>query len=96
MTSTDIATATIVAVLLADGWHRIVPGSFSVGPLAFDDSHNDTGVLGYRFDEADTASPYGPARLAGPLTALLAVRQASSSGRHRRPGLAAAPAPEAA
>jgi len=27
MTSTDIATATVVAVLLADGWHQIAPGS---------------------------------------------------------------------
>ena len=26
--------ATVVAVLLADGWHQIVPGSFSLGPLA--------------------------------------------------------------
>jgi len=23
----------VVAVLLADGWHRIVPGSFGVGPI---------------------------------------------------------------
>ena len=95
MTSTDIATATVVAVLLADGWHRIAPGSFHVGPLRFD-AGADPGVPGYRFEEADTASPYGPATLAGPLTAVLAVRQAAVSRRHRRPGLAAAPAPEAA
>ena len=94
MTSTDIATATVVAVLLADGWHRIAPGSFHVGPLCFD-AGADPGVPGYRFEEADTAGPYGPATLAGPLTALLAVRQAASRP-HRRPGLASAPAPEAA
>lgn len=95
MTSTDIATATVVAVLLADGWHRIVPGSFRVGPLGFD-TGADPGMPGYRFEEADTASPYGPATLAGPLTALLAVRQAATRRWHRRPGLAAAPRPEAA
>ena len=94
MTNTRITTATVVAVLLADGWHRIVPGSFQVAPLSF--GPGDPGVPGYRFEEADTASPYGPATLAGPLTALLAVRQAATSRRHRQPGLAAAPAPEAA
>jgi hypothetical protein len=95
MTSTDIATATVVAVLLADGWHQIAPGSFHVGPLCFD-AGADPGVPGYRFEEANTASPYGPVTLAGPLTAMLAVRQAATSRRHRRPSLAAASAPEAA
>ena len=85
MTTTD----TVVAVLLADGWHHIVPGSFQVAPLSFGPGA-DPGVPGYRFEEADTASPYGPATLAGPLTALLAVRQAATSRRHRQPGLAAA------
>jgi hypothetical protein len=94
MNTTSIGTATVVAVLLADGWHRIVPGSFQVGPLSF--GTGDPGVPGYHFEEADTASPYGPATFAGPLTALLAVRQAATSRRHRRPALAAAPAPEAA
>jgi len=94
MTTTSITTATVVAVLLADGWHRIVPGSFQVAPMSF--GPGDPGVPGYRFEEADSASPYGPAALAGPLTALLAVRQAATSRRHRRPSLAAAPAPEAA
>ena len=91
MTTTD----TVVAVLLADGWHHIVPGSFQVAQLSFG-TGADPGVPGYRFEEADTASPYGPATLAGPLTALLAVRHAATSRRHRRPGRAAAPAPEAA
>jgi len=76
MTNTSITTATVVAVLLADGWHRIVPGSFQVAPMSF--------------------GPGDPGVLAGPLTALLAVRQAATSRRHRRPSLAAAPAPEAA
>jgi hypothetical protein len=95
MTSTEIATATVVAVLLADGWHPIAPGSFHVGPLCFD-AGADPRVPGYRFEEANNASPYGPATLTGPLTALLAVRQAATGRRHRRPGIAAAPAPEAA
>ena len=32
MSDNEVA-ARVVAVLLADGWHRIIPGSFSVGPL---------------------------------------------------------------
>ena len=28
MSGNDIAVGRVVAVLLADGWHRIVPGSF--------------------------------------------------------------------
>ena len=35
MNDTQIAATKVVAVLLADGWHRIVPGSFSVGTLSF-------------------------------------------------------------
>jgi hypothetical protein len=95
MNSTGITTATVAAVLLADGWHKIVPGSFAVGQLSFD-ADDGPGVPGYRFEEADSASPYGPAAFAGPLTALLALRYMTAFRRHRRPGLASAPAPEAA
>ena len=35
MSDNDVAGGRVVAVLLADGWHRIVPGSFRVGPLSF-------------------------------------------------------------
>jgi len=35
MSRTTVAAATVVAVLLADGWHRVVRGSFTVGPLDF-------------------------------------------------------------
>ena len=33
MSTNEVAATKVVAVLLADGWHRIVRGSFSVGPL---------------------------------------------------------------
>ena len=33
MSGTTVRSAKVVAVLLADGWHRIVPGSFRVGPI---------------------------------------------------------------
>jgi hypothetical protein len=36
MSDNDIAVSRVVSVLLADGWHRIVPGSFCVGPLSFE------------------------------------------------------------
>ena len=73
---------TVVAVLLADGWHRVASGSFTIGALSFGDP-DGRGVLGYRFEEITKGSPYGPAALAGPLEALLAVRQITPRGpRH--------------
>ena len=77
-----VAPATVVAVLLADGWHQVASGSFTIGALSFGDP-DDRSVLGYRFEEITEASPYGPAAMAGPLEALLAVRQITPRGpRH--------------
>ncbi len=81
MSATHLTTTQVVAVLLADGWHRVVPGSFSVGALGLG-AEADLGIPGFRFEEADTASPYRPAALAGPLGSLLAVRQVTSAHRH--------------
>ena len=36
MSHNNVAATRVVAVLLADGWHHIVPGSFRVGPLSFE------------------------------------------------------------
>ena len=88
MTGTQIPATTVVAVLLADGWHRIVPGSFSVGPLSFE-AEAGPGAPGFRFEQADTGSPYQPATLAGPLHSIIAVRQVGSAARH--PGELARP-----
>jgi hypothetical protein len=74
MSTTDVASVNVVAVLLADGWHQIVPGSFSVGTLDFR-GEAAPGVPGFRFEEADAGSPYRPATLTGPLDSILAVRQ---------------------
>ena len=77
-----VTPETVVAVLLADGWHRVASGSFTIGALSFGDI-DGRGVLGYRFEEISEASPYGPAAMAGPLEALLAVRQITPRGpRH--------------
>ena len=77
-----VTPETVVAVLLADGWHRVAPGSFSIGALSFG-APDGRGVLGYRFEEVSEASPYGPAAMAGPLDALLAIRQITPRGpRH--------------
>lgn len=35
MSGTTIATSKVTAILLADGWHRIIQGSFSVAALRF-------------------------------------------------------------
>jgi hypothetical protein len=74
-----IAPEKVDAVLLADGWHKIALGSFTVGALSFGDG--DHSVPGYRFEEISDASLYRSATLAGPLSAVLAVRQVTS----RRP-----------
>jgi hypothetical protein len=75
-----VAPEKVDAVLLADGWHKAALGSFTVGALSFsqDDDH---GVLGYRFEEISNGSLHRSATLAGPLDAVLAVRQVTS----RRP-----------
>jgi hypothetical protein len=80
----SVVPAKVVAVLLADGWHHVSPGSFTVGTLGFG-THDDIGMLGYSFEEADNSGPYGPAVLAGRLDALLAVRQVTPRGSRYRP-----------
>ena len=72
-----VTPATVVAVLLADGWHQVASGSFTIGALSFGDADN-RGVLGYRFEEIGDADLYRPAILAGPLDAVFAVRQVTS------------------
>jgi hypothetical protein len=72
----------VIAVLLADGWHRVVQGSFSVGALNFG-AGDDPDVLGFWFEEADNGSPYRPAALAGPLNSILAVRQVGAARQTR-------------
>ena len=72
MSHNELAAPRVVAVLLADGWHRIVPSSFSIGPLGFGASA-DLGGPGFRFEEADDGRPYQPTVLAGPLDSILAA-----------------------
>ena len=74
MNGSDVAGATVVAVLLADGWHTIVPGSFRTGPLSFE-CGDGPGTPGFRFAEADAGRPYQPTVLAGPLGSIIAVRE---------------------
>ena len=81
MNDTTIVPATVVAVLLADGWHRVVPGSFSVGVLSFG-AEAGPGTPGFRFEEADLGSPCQPTVLAGPLDSIIAVRHAAPTVRH--------------
>ena len=80
MSNNHVAGARVVAVLLADGWHRIVPGSFRVGPLSFE-AEAGLGAPGFRFEEADAGRPYQPTTLAGPLDSIIAVRQVTPARR---------------
>ena len=80
MSDNDVAATRVVAVLLADGWHRIVRGSFRIGPLSFG-AEAGPGTPGFRFEEADAGSPYQPTVLAGPLDSITAVRQVTPAVR---------------
>jgi hypothetical protein len=80
MSASESAAPRVAAVLLSDGWHRIVPRSFSVGPLDFG-AGADPSVPGFRFEEADAGSPYQPTVLAGPLDSIIAVRQVTPIAR---------------
>ena len=80
MNDNEGAGVTVIAVLLADGWHQIVPGSFRVGPVRFE-AEAGPGMPGFRFQEADAARPYRPTVLAGPLDSIIAVRQVSPAVR---------------
>ena len=81
MSTNDVAATNVVAVLLADGWHRIVRGSFSVAPLGFG-AGAGLGGPGFRFEETEGGSLHQPTVLAGPLESIIAVRQATSAVRH--------------
>ena len=74
MSDNNIASARVIAVLLADGWHQIVPGSFRVGPVRFE-AEAGPGTPGFHFEEVDAGRPYQPTVLAGPLDSIIAVRQ---------------------
>jgi hypothetical protein len=89
MSDNDVVSTRVVAVLLADGWHHTVPGSFSVGQLGFDDSP-DSGMPGFCFEEAEVGSPYRPKVLAGPLGSIIAIRQTTRSLRRHPDGAPAA------
>ena len=80
MSDNNVAGTRVIAVLLADGWHQIVPGSFRVGPLSFE-AGAGPGTPGFRFEEADAGRPYEPTVLAGPLDSIIAVRQAAGAAR---------------
>jgi hypothetical protein len=80
MSGNDIGVGRVISVLLADGWHRTVPGSFSVGTLGLGVGP-DAGVPGFCFEEADAGSPYQPTVLTGPLDSIIAVRQVAPAVR---------------
>lgn len=79
--STRIEAEHVEAVLLADGWHNVVPGTFRIGPseIVLRNPGDPTDVFetwsgwpnGFSFQEL---SQEGARRtVAGPITALLAV-----------------------
>jgi hypothetical protein len=85
-----VAPEKVDAVLLADGWHKVALGSFTVGALGFSQD-DDRGTLGYCFEEIGTTSVDKSAMLAGPLDAVLAVRQVTPRRPLREQGAAGQP-----
>jgi len=73
----DIAADTVVAVMLADGWHRVARGSLVISPVGFGPGA-DLGVPGFRFAEVP-GIPFQPTMLAGPVNSIIAVRLMSPS-----------------
>lgn len=65
----------ISAVLLPDGWHRVVLGSFRVGILSFDPGSGGAGAAGFRFEEMNPSPSQGSGLISGVLSSLLAVRE---------------------
>ena len=78
MTLQEIAADRVVSVMLADGWHRVTPGSLVISPLGFGPGA-DLGLPGFRFAEADAGSPFQPTILAGALNSIIAVRLVNPS-----------------
>ncbi len=83
--SLAIDVTRITHVLLADGWHEVADGSFTVAPYEFgrpanteagdfavlyNSSNMGTDPMGFEFTEARTS-----ALIAGPLSSVIAVRR---------------------
>jgi hypothetical protein len=86
--SLSIVAETVVAVLLADGWHRVDPNSFGLDSYEFVESEDgyvlhgggDSGVCatGFSFMSDDLDQQGEQVFIQGPLTAILAVKTSSS------------------
>jgi hypothetical protein len=69
----NVAIKAVEQVLLADGWHRIKPGSFEIGELSFVTDHGklvgpDLGRQGVQWREGDSSL------VTCPLLAVLAIK----------------------
>jgi hypothetical protein len=62
----------VVAVLLADGWHEVEPGSFYIDSYEYihDDGSLSAGGIGVGFHAEDLER----GEMAGPLTSVIAVK----------------------
>ena len=62
----------VVEVLLADGWHNAVPGTFELVGLA---GHTEAGFVFLEGVEVHDGPVLNPTRVSGPRTSLLAIRE---------------------
>jgi hypothetical protein len=64
----------ISEVLLKDGWHVVVPGTFNTGKYAVVEPNTPSPTIpGFTFHEK------GGASIAGPMTSILALRRAAGA-----------------
>jgi hypothetical protein len=76
--SLNIDTDSITAVLLADGWHEIIPKTFRLdayefieeGEIVHKGGQSGVSATGFNFQDRETHMI-----ISGPLTAILAVRR---------------------
>lgn len=71
-----IETSNITAVLLADGWHQIKPGSFEETAFVIGEPGRYDDILGPRegIGPGFTFSEVDGREVSGPMTSVLAVR----------------------
>jgi hypothetical protein len=85
--SLDIETDTVIAVLLADGWHHVEQTSFEVGPYQYG-REAATGHDGsWGFEACEWLTNTDLITLSGPLTSILAVRTRDRDDMSKVPAL---------
>jgi len=74
----EINENSVVAVLLSDGWHQLIPGTFKIGDIrihAEAAAGIDFGKSSATWDEHSTVAAGAVVTVSAPLTSVLAIQQ---------------------